>query len=58
MATPVVIAASGGIPVVNTANATPMTVATNGFGAPITVVAANGTPVTLLNENGTLWVGP
>lgn len=47
MATPVVIVPSGGLPVINTPNATPMTVAANGFGVPITLVDKYGTPATV-----------
>jgi hypothetical protein len=54
---PVVVMASGGIPVVNVTTAPPFgslpatVVTANGIG--ITVVSANGMPLTLLNPNGT-----
>lgn len=46
-ATPIVIVESGGMPVVSTDNATPMTVATNGFGIAVTLVDDFGTPATI-----------
>lgn len=57
-AAPAVIADDKGIPVVNTTNGTPFTVSSKGIGTPLTVVAKNGIPVTLLNEDGTAWVAP
>jgi hypothetical protein len=47
MGTPVVIVASGGIPVTETDNGTPLTVADNGFGIPVTLVGSRGIPVTI-----------
>lgn len=41
MGIPVVVVASGGVPVVNTSSGLPMDVATNGFGIPVTI-ATNG----------------
>ena len=43
MATPVVVVASGGLPIVVATNGfgTPMTIATNGYGTPVTI-ATNG----------------
>lgn len=57
MATPVVIMASGGIPVVNVSTnppfgAVPATVVT-ALGVGITIVTSRGVPMTLLNPNGT-----
>lgn len=54
---PVVVMASGGIPVVNVTTAPPfgavpaMVVTALGLG--ITIVASGGVPMTLLNPNGT-----
>lgn len=54
---PVVVMASGGIPVVSVTTAPPYgalpatVVTSNGLG--ITIVSANGQPMTLLNPNGT-----
>lgn len=47
MSTPIVIIASGGIPVTEAANGlgTPVSVAANGLGIPVTVVASGGMPV-------------
>lgn len=43
---PVVVVPSGGVPVVSVeANAPVATIATNGLGVAITLVAANGTPL-------------
>lgn len=53
---PVVVVASGGIPVVNGTNGVGMTVAANGIGKAITLVANLGIPVTLLNPDGTAYV--
>lgn len=55
MAAPVVVVASGGIPVSTTTLGTPMTVATNGFGTAVTIVSSGGAPVVLLNEDGTTY---
>lgn len=41
MGIPVVVVASGGLPVVNFSGGVPMEVATNGFGIPVTI-ATNG----------------
>jgi hypothetical protein len=38
MTTPIVIVASGGLPVINTPSGISMTVATNGVGVPVTIV--------------------
>lgn len=48
MGLPVVIVASGGLPVTEVANAkgAPVEVATNGFGIPVTLVASGGLPIT------------
>lgn len=54
-ASPIIIVASGGVPVVNTDNGTPFTVAANAIGTPMTVVTNNGAPVKLFNEDGTAW---
>lgn len=54
---PVVVVASGGIPVVNVTTAPPFgavpatVVSANGIA--VTIVSARGTPMTLLNPNGT-----
>jgi hypothetical protein len=47
MGWPIVIVASGGIPVTESANGfgTPVEVAANGYGTPVTVVASGGLPV-------------
>lgn len=50
-ATPIVIVESGGLPVVSTNNGTPMQVASNGFGIPVTLVENFGTPVTISGLN-------
>jgi hypothetical protein len=60
MPTPVVVVASGGMPIVNTTRGTPMTpVATAIGGTPVTIVAdvANigGVPVNLVKEDLTPW---
>lgn len=46
MGAPVVVVASGGVPVTNVANGVPLTVATNGLGVAVTL-APNSTPVTI-----------
>lgn len=50
----VVIVESGGIPVTNTENATPVVV-TEATGIAITLVDDLGMPVTMLNSDGTPW---
>lgn len=47
MSTPVVLVASGGIAVTEVENGAPMSVAQNGFGMPVTVVASGGIPVVI-----------
>jgi hypothetical protein len=47
MGTPFTVVASGGIPVVNATNGTPMDFAANGFGIPVTVVLSGGIPCAL-----------
>jgi len=62
MATPVVVVASGGIPVTESANGygTPMTPVdtvtfpSNG-GTPVTIVSTDGLPVILINDDFTPW---
>jgi|GEM_PF-4407046 len=61
MPTPVIVVASGGVPIVNTALGTPMTpVAAVRGGLPVTIVSdvarIGGTPVHLVNEDLTEWV--
>jgi hypothetical protein len=46
MGLPVVIVASGGLPVTQAANGLPVTVATNGYGIPVTLVTSGGMSVT------------
>lgn len=62
MAAPVVIVVSGGLAVINRADlsklATPLTVASNGKGTAVTIVADRGLPVNLLDEAGAVWVAP
>jgi hypothetical protein len=53
---PVVVVASGGIPVVNGTIGTPMTVGDNDIGTAVTIVSAFGLPVVLLNQDGTAYV--
>lgn len=60
MPTPVIVVASGGVPIVNTPLGTPMTPVSASVGAvPVTVVAdaANigGIPVNLVKEDLTQW---
>ena len=54
---PVVIMASGGIPVVNVTTAPPfgavLATVVTALGIGITIVTAGGTPMTLLNPDGT-----
>lgn len=47
MSTPIVVVASGGLPVTEAANGQgiPVIQALNGFGIPVTIVASGGTPV-------------
>lgn len=52
---PVILVDAGGLPRVNTTGAVPHTVSTNGFGVPITLVEDSAPPITLLNEDGTVW---
>lgn len=52
---PVVVVASGGIPVINVAGAAPMTVGDNLMGTAVTLVLVNGTPATLLKTDGTTY---
>lgn len=52
---PVVVVASGGIPVINVAGAVPMTVGDDLMGTAVTIVTQNGTPVTLLKTDGTTY---
>ncbi|MET0568770.1 MAG: hypothetical protein ABWZ74_06795 [Hyphomicrobiaceae bacterium] len=46
MGIPVVVTASGGLPVTEAANGLPVSIASNGFGMPVTLVASGGLPVT------------
>jgi hypothetical protein len=60
MPAPVIVVASGGVPIVNTALGTPMTPATAAIGGlPVTIVDENppnrGIPVHLVNEDLTDW---
>lgn len=52
---PVVVVVAGGIPVINVANAVPMTVGAVVLGTAVTIVTENGTPVTLLKDDGTAY---
>jgi hypothetical protein len=56
MPVPVIVVASGGVPVINTPLGTPMTpVSVPVNGLPVTVVADGGFPVHLVNEDLTDW---
>lgn len=60
MPTPVVVVASGGVPVVNTSLGTPMTPVTAAIGGlPVTIVTdvarIGGVPVHLVNNDLTDW---
>lgn len=56
MATPVVVVASGGIPVTTIETGTPMTVGANLTGVAVTIVASGGLPVRLIDDNGVTYV--
>jgi len=57
MPVPVIVVASGGVPVINTPLGTPMTPVTPPVnGLPVTVVTDGGFPAHLLNEDLTNWV--
>lgn len=63
---PVVISTTFGVPVTNIGlpaypsklQAEPMTPVTHGFGEPVVLVSSGGTPVSLINDDGTAWVAP
>ena len=60
MPTPVIVVASGGVPIVSTPRGTPMTpVAATLSGLPVTIVAdatnIGGIPVNLIKEDLTSW---
>jgi hypothetical protein len=56
MPVPVIVVASGGVPVINTPLGTPMTpIALTNGGMPVTVVADGGFPVHLVKDDLTDW---
>ena len=60
MPVPVIVVASGGVPIVNTPLGTPMTPVTGTIGGvPVTLVTEpnmRGFPVSLVNDDLTVWV--
>lgn len=61
MPVPVIVVASGGVPIVNTPRGTPMTpVSATLAGLPVTIVVETGLlrgiPVSLVNEDLTVWI--
>lgn len=54
----VIVTESGGAPRVNVTDSVPQYVTELGFGVPITLVASDAPPITLLNDDGTLWEAP
>ena len=56
MPVPVIVVASGGVPVINTPLGTPMTPVSGPVGGlPVTVVADGGFPVHLVKDDVTDW---
>ena len=56
MPVPVIVVASGGVPVVNTPLGTPMTpIALTNGGMPVTLVTDGGFPVHLVKDDLTDW---
>lgn len=50
MSTPVVVVPERGLPVTETPNGAPVTIASNGRGIPVVVVPAGGLPITFVPE--------
>lgn len=59
MGLPVVVAASGGVAVTESANGFGIRgdVATNGYGVAVTIIASGGAPIIFYGPDGSLWPG-